>query len=301
MSTLEQIEEQGAVETPLTPERQATPTRDDSTIRDRMEQTLSRAEEALLEARRHGDLAADPIRRVKRELASATRLKVSVLMPVFNEVGTIREIVTRVRDQQQHDELLIVDDCSTDGTRDVLIELDQQCDDVRVILHGYNKGKGGALRTAMSHAQGDVLLVQDADLEYDPADFGRLLAPIHAGEADVVYGSRFLANAKQDPSWLHRLGNSLLTQASNRTTGLRLTDMETCYKAIRRDALRGMMLRENRFGFEPEITAKLARRGCRFQEVGIAYDGRGWEEGKKIGPRDAFRALWCILRYAWVD
>lgn len=270
-------------------------------LRGRIERTLDDAERALEEARRHGDLAAaDPAPPAPARRAPS-RLKVSVLMPVYNEIGTIREIVDRVCAQGLHDELLIVDDCSTDGTRDVLIELEQSRPGVRVVLHGYNKGKGGALRTALAEARGDVVLVQDADLEYDPADFARLLAPLERGEADVVYGSRFLENAAQDPSRLHRLGNRLLTAASNLTTGLRLTDMETCYKAVRRDALRGVRLRENRFGFEPEITAKLARRGCRFAEVPVSYSGRGWDEGKKIGPRDALRALWCILRYARWD
>ena len=222
-------------------------------------------------------------------------------MPVFNERETIREIVSRVRKENRHDELLIVDDCSTDGTRDLLIELEQECEEVRVVMHGYNKGKGAALRTALAEARGDIVLVQDADLEYDPCDYAKLLEPIQRGEADVVYGSRFLENAEQDPSRLHRLGNGMLTAASNITTGLRLTDMETCYKAFRRAALRGIRLRENRFGFEPEITAKFARRGCRFQEVPISYHSRGWEEGKKIGWRDAVRALWCIVRYAVVD
>ncbi|MEM6654921.1 MAG: glycosyltransferase family 2 protein [Planctomycetota bacterium] len=224
----------------------------------------------------------------------------SVLIPVYNERETIREIVRRVRAAEQHDEIVIVDDCSTDGTRDVLLELDR-AEGIRVILHGYNKGKGGALRTALRHARGDVVLVQDADLEYDPSDYPKLLAPIAAGEADVVYGSRFLAGDRQDPSWLHRCGNRCLTTLSNLTTGWRLTDMETCYKAFRRDALRGARLRENRFGFEPELTAKLARRGCRIAEVPIAYQPRGFDEGKKIGFRDAIRAVWCILRYGWLD
>ncbi|MEN0109949.1 MAG: glycosyltransferase family 2 protein [Planctomycetota bacterium] len=272
-------------------------------LRGRVERNFAAAEAAIEEARLHGDLPADaasPGRR-KADRSDPTRLRVSILMPVYNELATIREIVTLVRDQQRHDELVIVDDCSTDGTRDALIELDQQCEDVRVVLHGYNKGKGAALRTALAHARGDVVLVQDADLEYDPADYARVLEPIQRREADVVYGSRFLENAEQDPSRLHRWGNRMLTALSNLTTGLRLTDMETCYKAFRRDALRGVWLRENRFGFEPELTAKLARRGCRFREVPIAYNSRGWEEGKKIGPGDGLRAIWCILRYAWLD
>lgn len=268
----------------------------------RIEKTLAAAEAALEEARRHGDIAEiAPTHRAATDADSALRLKVSVLMPVFNERETIREIVALVREQGLHDELLIVDDCSTDGTRDLLIDLDRECKDVRVIMHGYNRGKGAALRTALSHARGDIVLVQDADLEYSPADYARLIEPIQQGKADVVYGSRFKENAEQDPSWFHRLGNRMLTQASNLTTGLQLTDMETCYKAIRRGALRGMPLCENRFGFEPEITAKLARRGARFQEVAIQYSSRGWDEGKKIGMKDALRAIWCILRYAWVD
>ncbi|MGL4513195.1 MAG: glycosyltransferase family 2 protein [Lacipirellulaceae bacterium] len=265
----------------------------------RIERELARAEEALAEARLHGDLPSVEPPAVKR--GPRTKLKVSILMPVYNERNTIVEIVDRVRAQGLHDELLIVDDCSTDGTRDLLLAIDERFADVRLVLHGYNKGKGAALRTALAEARGDVVLVQDADLEYDPRDFAKLLAPIERGEADVVYGSRFLQNAEQDPSWFHRLGNRLLTGASNLFTGLRLTDMETCYKALRRGALRGVVLREQRFGFEPEITAKLARRGCRFVEVPVAYNSRGWEEGKKIGLRDAFRALWCIVRYAWMD
>lgn len=272
----------------------------DPSARERIERTLDAAEAALEEARLHGDL--DVAQEPSAHERSATRLTVSVLMPVFNERATIQEIVRRVRQEGLHDELLIVDDCSTDGTRDLLIELEQECEEVRVILHGYNKGKGAALKTAIAEARGDVILVQDADLEYSPADYARLLEPLERGEADVVYGSRFLENAaEQDPSWLHRFGNRMLTMASNLTTGLRLTDMETCYKAIRREALRGMTLREKRFGFEPEITAKLARRGARFVEMPISYDGRGHSEGKKIGLRDAFRALWCIARYGMFE
>jgi glycosyltransferase involved in cell wall biosynthesis len=258
---------------------------------DRALSALEQAEAGLADAER---LDSAP------EQGKRTALAVSILMPVFNERKTIREIVQRVRAVGVHQEIVIVDDCSTDGTRDLLIELDREAD-IRVVMHGYNRGKGAALRTAMAHATGDVLLIQDADLEYNPEDYLRLLAPIERGEADVVYGSRFLENARQDPSWLHRLGNGALTWASNMTTGLGLTDMETCYKVFRRDALRGMMLRENRFGFEPEITAKLARRKCRVVEAPIGYNSRGYDEGKKIGLRDGLRALWCILRYARWD
>ncbi|MEN1679910.1 MAG: glycosyltransferase family 2 protein [Planctomycetota bacterium] len=250
--------------------------------------TLDATEQIVADEKRRDDLATPP------------RLAVSVLMPVYNERETLLEIVARVRSVGLHRELIIVDDCSTDGTRDLLVELEREAD-IRVILHGYNRGKGAALRTAIEHARGDIVIIQDADLEYDPQDYAHLLEPIQRRVADVVYGSRFLENAEQDPSWWHRFGNRALTVASNLTTGLRLTDMETCYKAFRRDALRGMVLREERFGFEPEITAKLARRRCRFQELPVRYNSRGYEEGKKIGVRDGLRALWCIVRYAWLD
>ena len=263
----------------------------DERLYDRALSTLDAAEAAIAEEREFSAESGN---------GELTALAVSVLMPVFNERDTIREIVRRVRAAGQHTEIVIVDDCSTDGTRDVLIELDRD-EDVQVILQGYNRGKGAALRTAMQHARGDVLLIQDADLEYDPADYAQLLAPIASGYADVVYGSRFLENAKQDPSWWHRLGNRALTTLSNLTTGLRLTDMETCYKVFRREALRGMVLREDRFGFEPELTAKLARRKCRIVERPVRYNSRGYEEGKKIGVRDGLKALYCIARYAWWD
>lgn len=227
-------------------------------------------------------------------------LAVSVVIPVYNEVATIDAILERVLATGYASEVIIVDDASTDGTRDRLLEFDR-IDEVRVLLHGYNKGKGAALRTAFAYATGDVVLIQDADLEYDPADYERLLEPIEAGEADVVYGSRFLENPRQDPSWLHRFGNRALTWLSNRATGLALTDMETCYKVFRRAALREMVLREKRFGFEPELTAKLARRKCRIREVPVSYNSRGYDEGKKIHLRDGLRALYCIARYSWLD
>jgi glycosyltransferase involved in cell wall biosynthesis len=176
------------------------------------------------------------------------------------------------------------------------MELDRE-EDIRVLLHGYNKGKGAALRTGFEQAHGDVILIQDADLEYNPNDLPRLLEPIERCEADVVYGSRFLENAEQDPSRLHRLGNWMLTAASNLTTGQRLTDMETCYKVFRREVLEQIDVEQNRFGFEPEITAKVSRLGYRILELPIAYSYRTYEEGKKIGLRDAANALWCIAKY----
>jgi glycosyltransferase involved in cell wall biosynthesis len=262
----------------------------------RMLSTIDVAEAGLAALERE-----DADRSVAAEGArSRTSFKVSVIIPVFNERDTIRTIVDRVRATGLHHELIIVDDASTDGTRDVLLEIAKHAD-VRVHLHGYNKGKGGALHTALAHVTGDVVLIQDADLEYNPADYAKLLAPLEAGDADVVFGSRFLENARQDPSWLHRFGNATLTWLSNRATGLALTDMETCYKVFRRGAIRGMVLREKRFGFEPELTAKLARRRCRFCEVPVAYNSRGYEEGKKIHAGDGIRAVYCILRYAWWD
>ena len=234
---------------------------------------------------------------VEQGLSRANALAVSVVIPVYNERETIAETVRRVQAVGIHQEIVIVDDFSMDGTREVLVELAKQAD-IRLLLHGYNRGKGAALRTAFAELQGDVVLIQDADLEYDPNDYPRLLAPIERGEADVVYGSRFLENAEQDPSWLHRLGNRMLTGISNRMTGLRLTDMETCYKVFRKELLDGIEIEQNRFGFEPEFTAKLARRGHQIVEVPVGYQSRGYEEGKKIGLRDAISALWCILKYS---
>jgi len=227
-----------------------------------------------------------------------TALAVSVVIPVYNERDTIAEIVRRVQAVGIHQEIVIVDDYSLDGTREILLELAQQ-PDIRVLMHGYNRGKGAALRTAFAEVAGDVVVIQDADLEYDPKDFRQLLAPIERGEAEVVYGSRFLKNASQDPSRLHRVGNWLLTALSNRLTGQRLTDMETCYKAFRREILQTIDLQQNRFGFEPEITAKLSRLGKQIVEVPIGYDYRGYDEGKKIGIQDGLNAIWCIVRYAF--
>lgn len=259
-----------------------------------MLETLDAAEANLAELER------DHLQSAKTEPLRRTKLAVSVVIPVYNEQQTIRQVVERVLGTGYVSEVVIVDDYSTDGTRDVLLELEQLAG-VRVFMHGYNKGKGSAIHTALEHIQGDVVLVQDADLEYSPTDYGRLLAPIEAGEADVVYGSRFLENAKQDPSRLHRAGNRVLTWLSNRATGLKLTDMETCYKVFRRPAIREIVLREKRFGFEPELTAKLARRKCRICEVPISYTRRGYDAGKKLQLRDGLRALYCIGRYSCWD
>jgi len=228
--------------------------------------------------------------------SKATALAVSVVIPVYNERKTIVELVGRVREMNLHQEIILVDDYSLDGTRDILLELAKESD-VRLLMHGYNRGKGAALRTAFAEVQGDVVLIQDADLEYDPFDYPQLLAPIERGEADVVYGSRFLENPQQDPSWLHRLGNRMLTSLSNWMTGQHLTDMETCYKVFRREVLADIQIEQNRFGFEPEITAKISRRGYKIHEVPIFYHSRGYDEGKKIGMRDGLKAIWCILKY----
>jgi glycosyltransferase involved in cell wall biosynthesis len=226
-----------------------------------------------------------------------TSLAVSVVMPVYNERDTVVEVVRRLQAVGFHHEIIIVDDFSMDGTRQLLLELEKREREIHVLLHGYNKGKGAALRTGFEQASGDVVLIQDADLEYNPNDLPRLLEPIERGQADVVYGSRFLENAEQDPSRLHRLGNWLLTAASNLTTGQRLTDMETCYKVFRREVLDQIDIEQNRFGFEPEITAKISRLGYHILELPISYTGRTYEDGKKIGLRDAANALWCIAKY----
>jgi len=225
-------------------------------------------------------------------------MKLSVVMPVFNEARTIREIVGAVLASPLEKQLIIIDDSSTDGTRDILKEIANH-PDVVVLLHDRNRGKGAALRTGFQAATGDIVLVQDADLEYDPQEYSRLIKPIIDGKADVVYGSRFVGGESHRVLYFwHFLGNKMLTLMSNAFTNLNLTDMETCYKAFRREIIQGLALEEERFGFEPEVTGKIAAlRGCRIYEVGISYFGRTYEEGKKIGWRDAVRAAWCIWKY----
>ncbi len=224
----------------------------------------------------------------------------SIVVPVFNERATIRQVIARLWALEVPKEILVVDDGSTDGTQDELALL-TEIPQLRLFIKPRNEGKGAALRCGFEQARGDIVLVQDADLEYDPRDIPRLLQPILAGAADVVYGSRFLEARHRGSSAFHRFGNRLLTTASNLTTGLRLTDMETCYKVFRGDVLRSLTLRQDRFGFEPEITAKVARRGLRVAELPVRYHARDWDAGKKIGLRDGFEALYCIARYAWRD
>ena len=224
----------------------------------------------------------------------------SVVIPVFNEIKTIGRILSRVAALPLNIEMVIVDDFSTDGTREVLSNL-AGLKNVTIVLKEENAGKGAALRTGFEHVTGDIVVVQDADLEYDPRDIPRLIQPLLRDEADVVYGSRFIGEEQQDESWIHRTGNAVLTGASNLFSGLRLTDMETCYKAFNRDVLRDIRIQQNRFGIEPEITAKLARRGYRFIEVPISYDSRGYDECKKIGIKDLINAIYCIGRYGVTD
>jgi glycosyltransferase involved in cell wall biosynthesis len=222
----------------------------------------------------------------------------SVVIPCFNEVGTIAEIVRRVGEAPPLDkEIIVVDDASTDGTRDVLEkELNDRVQ--RLILQPRNRGKGAALRAGFTAASGSIVLIQDADLEYDPQEYSKLIGPILEGKADVVFGTRFAGGESRRVLYFwHAVGNRILTFASNLFTNLNLTDMEVCYKAFRREVLAKIQIEEDRFGFEPEITAKVARLGCRVYEVGISYSGRTYSEGKKIGWRDGVRALWCILKY----
>jgi glycosyltransferase involved in cell wall biosynthesis len=225
-------------------------------------------------------------------------LKLSVVIPCFNEVTTIERIIAAVRASPHPDkEIIVVDDGSSDGTREKISgELRPLID--QLVMHEKNQGKGAALRSGIRAATGDIVIIQDADLEYDPNEYPSLIAPIAEDRADVVYGSRFMGAAPHRVLYFwHRLGNGFLTLLSNMFTNLNLTDMETCYKAFRRSVIQSIEIEEDRFGFEPEITAKVSKLGCRIYEVGISYYGRTYAEGKKIGYRDGFRAIYCIVKY----
>ena len=226
-------------------------------------------------------------------------MQLSVVMPVYNERNTLRVVVERVLAVPLELELLCVDDGSCDGSREILAELQAQYPNLRVFLQPHNMGKGAALRRGIQEASGDFVVIQDADLEYDPADYPILLDPLIHGKADVVYGSRFLGSRPHRVLYFwHAVGNKLLTLLSNSLTNINLSDMETCYKAFRREVIQSIPIEENRFGFEPEITVKIAKRRLRVYEVGIGYWGRTYEEGKKIGWKDGVRALWCLLKYS---
>ena len=226
--------------------------------------------------------------------------QLSVVIPCYNEVGTIDQIIDAVRAAPFSDkEIIVVDDCSRDGTREKLKTLIEPSGRVeKVLYHDVNRGKGAALRTGIQEAEGDIVIIQDADLEYDPNEYPRLVDPILAGKADVVFGSRFAGgDARRVLYFWHRMGNGLLTLASNMFTNINLTDMETCYKVFRREIIQSITIEEDRFGFEPEITAKVAKLRCRIYEVGISYFGRTYDEGKKIGWKDGVHALHCIVKY----
>jgi glycosyltransferase involved in cell wall biosynthesis len=225
-------------------------------------------------------------------------MKLSIVIPCFNERETILSLLEAVRDAPiASKEIILVDDGSTDGTRELLTSL--KSDDLRVIFHQKNKGKGAALRTGFSAALGDICIVQDADMEYDPQEYPLVIGPILENKADVVFGSRFQGGRPHRVVYFwHRMGNALLTTLSNMLTDLNLSDMETCYKAFRREVIQSIDIKENRFGFEPEITAKVARnKKWRIYEVGISYYGRTYDQGKKIGWKDGVRAIYCILKY----
>jgi glycosyltransferase involved in cell wall biosynthesis len=225
-------------------------------------------------------------------------MKLSVVMPIYNEQATLRRVVERVLSVGLEIELICVDDGSSDGSREILAALQKQYPNVQAFLQPHNMGKGAALRRGIQEATGDYVIIQDADLEYDPCDYRHLLEPLEDGHADVVYGSRFVGGGPHRVLYFwHSVGNWILTLLSNMITNLNLTDMETCYKVFRREVIQSIPIEEDHFGFEPEITVKIARRQYRVYEVGISYAGRTYAEGKKIGWKDGFRAVWCLAKY----
>ena len=228
-------------------------------------------------------------------------MQISVVIPVYNEVSTIREIVARVQAVDLKKEIIIVNDGSTDGTREQLQEIALSQENVKVLYHDHNQGKGAALRTGFESAIGDIVIIQDADLEYDPREYPILLEPILDGRADVVYGSRFLGGPHRVLFFWHYLGNKFLTLLSNALTNLNLTDMETCYKVFKREVLNDIKLKSDRFGFEPEFTAKIAKKGVRIYETPISYSGRTYAKGKKIGWKDGVKAIVAIIWFRFFD
>ncbi len=262
-------------------------------------EVVKRAEQKIAEVESLWDLI-DFEEVTSEPLVLPQDLRVSVVIPVYNEKTTVFEVIARVKALPFETEIIVVDDCSTDGTRGWL-ETVRGAPGLKLILKDENEGKGAALRSGFEAATGHVVVVQDADLEYDPAEIEQLIKPIVAGEADVSYGSRYFYRRGGDHSFLHRLVNRTLTTASNLFTGLRLTDMETCHKAFRTCVIRELSLKQDRFGFEPEVTAKLARRKYRVTETPCSYKPRGYAEGKKIGMRDALNAIYCIVRYGLAD
>ncbi len=240
------------------------------------------------------DSASQWLMDVQSPVVSAPKL--SVIIPAYNEAKTLHQVIESVLALDIEKQLIIVDDGSSDGTREAIAAL-RENDGITVVLHEKNQGKGAAIQSGIRLATGDIVIVQDADLEYDPKDILKVIKPILDGESDVVYGSRYLANSHQDQSALHRFGNACLTGFSNWMTNQSLTDMETCYKAFRRELIQGIRIEQRRFGFEPEITAKLAKKKIVIREVPISYRSRSWQEGKKIGVKDLISTLYCIVRY----
>ncbi len=228
-----------------------------------------------------------------------TIMRLSIVVPVYNEIATIEIVLDRIEQTEFDKEIIIVDDCSTDGTRELLKE--KYGEKYKLLFHSHNMGKGAALRTGFENVTGDIVIIQDADLEYDPAEYPRLIEPIVQGRADVVYGSRFLGGPHRAIFFWHYAGNKLMTLLSNIFNNINLTDMETCYKVFKAEILKDMKFRSARFGFEPEFTAKIARRRMRIYEIPISYYGRTYEEGKKITWKDGFSAVYCIIKYRFFD